>query len=246
MSEMILKITLAPLLLVQGLYVRWRTPVLPEAEGDRQGCEGQGRALRLLVIGDSAAAGVGVVHQRDALVGQLVSRLRETRQIHWRLIARKGIGTLDALRLVEETAEGSFDVAVVSLGVNDVTGGMSVADWITAQARLIDLLKARFAADRIILCPVPPMHAFPALPQPLRWYLGRRAMLFNARLAELIADRSDTGVVLQQQLDIAGAMRELMAEDGFHPGPAIYARWAEEIACNGLVGRSETAEQSAD
>jgi hypothetical protein len=53
-------------------------------------------------------------------------------------------------------------------------------------------------------------------------------------------------VVLQPQLLMAGAMGELMASDGFHPGPAIYSRWAEEIACNGLLGSIETAEQSAD
>ena len=51
-------LALAPLLVVQGWYVKRITPRLPEAEGARQGVTGQGQRLRLLVVGDSAAAGV--------------------------------------------------------------------------------------------------------------------------------------------------------------------------------------------
>ncbi|NIP82235.1 MAG: SGNH/GDSL hydrolase family protein, partial [Gemmatimonadetes bacterium] len=50
---------LAPILVAQGLFVRWRTTRLPEPPGDREGVTGAGPPLRLLVAGDSAAAGVG-------------------------------------------------------------------------------------------------------------------------------------------------------------------------------------------
>jgi hypothetical protein len=36
-----------------------------------------------------------------------------------------------------------------------------------------------------VLSGLPPMHRFPALPQPLRWYVGSRARDFNRVLAEL-------------------------------------------------------------
>ena len=62
-----LKITLGPLLLWQGRAVRARALKLPEAAGPREGREGQGApALRLLVVGDSSAAGVGVEHLAQA------------------------------------------------------------------------------------------------------------------------------------------------------------------------------------
>ncbi|MFO1375109.1 MAG: hypothetical protein U1E99_11105 [Agitococcus sp.] len=44
-------LALAPLLVVQGWYVKRITPRLPEAEGARQGITGQGQRLRLLVVG---------------------------------------------------------------------------------------------------------------------------------------------------------------------------------------------------
>ena len=56
-----LKLALAPVLVAQALRTRRRAPVLPEPAGPRQGCVGQGESeLRLLIAGDSSAAGVGV------------------------------------------------------------------------------------------------------------------------------------------------------------------------------------------
>ena len=54
---------LAPLLWAQGVHTRRKTVVLPEPPGPRSGRTGSGSMLRLLIAGDSAAAGVGVDHQ---------------------------------------------------------------------------------------------------------------------------------------------------------------------------------------
>lgn len=63
----ILKIVLAPVLAVQGRQVKKNTPRLPEAKGPRKGIqENGGKQIRLLILGDSAAAGVGVDHQDHA------------------------------------------------------------------------------------------------------------------------------------------------------------------------------------
>ena len=66
---------LAPVLLPQALWTRWRTPRLGEPEGPRHGTLGSGPPLGLLVAGDSAAAGVGARSQDEALCGQLAQRL---------------------------------------------------------------------------------------------------------------------------------------------------------------------------
>jgi hypothetical protein len=62
-------LALGPLLLAQGLYVRRKTPLLPEPPGARSGFAGTGRLLRVLILGDSAAAGVGAASQLSALSG---------------------------------------------------------------------------------------------------------------------------------------------------------------------------------
>ncbi|MEM8598518.1 MAG: SGNH/GDSL hydrolase family protein, partial [Bacteroidota bacterium] len=62
------KILLGPVLLAQGKRVRRVALKLPEPPGDRESTVGNGPPLRLLVVGDSSAAGVGAETQDDALL----------------------------------------------------------------------------------------------------------------------------------------------------------------------------------
>lgn len=219
-------IGLAPLLLTQGIYVRLVTPRLPEPEGARFGIAGSGEPLRLLITGDSAAAGVGTERQASALSGRLVSLLASSFQVSWKLMARTGDKTRDVLRHIESTPQENFDVAVISAGVNDVTGGISLNKWLGLLGNLCERLQSRFGIQQVFMTSLPPMHAFPALPQPLRWYLGTRAALFNQAMSDL-ADKRDNWEYVRPDFPLT---REFIAADGFHPGPAAYALWAERMA----------------
>eukprot|EP01036_Dinobryon_divergens_P040413 gene40413-53424_t len=125
--SLLVKLALSPLLVAQALATRRRALVLPEAEGPRQGRLGAelAPALRLLVVGDSSAAGVGVGHQDHALAGHLTRSLQRLcgQALEWVLVARSGLTTETLLALLQEqpllsAREG--DVAVVVTGVNDV------------------------------------------------------------------------------------------------------------------------------
>jgi hypothetical protein len=153
--------TLGPLLLLQGRHVRRVTPRLAEAAGPRDGTAGDGPPLRLLIAGDSAAAGVGVPVQGRALSGQLVAALAATHRVSWRLIARTGWTTRDLLVQIEAEPAARFDIAVTSLGVNETTGGVPPARWLRDQAALVALL-SHTSASRTCSCPrCRPWGAFP-------------------------------------------------------------------------------------
>jgi len=221
-------IGLAPLIIAQGLYVRRITPRLPEPEGSRSGLGGTGLSIRLLILGDSAAAGVGVSTQNEALSGQLVSALGSDFEVSWKLMARTGHTAKSVAALLETVPPEAFDVVVTSVGVNDVTHGTMARQWINQQRRIIDLLQSKFHARHILLSNLPPMHLFPALPQPLRWYLGMRAKRFNDLLTEIAADCNRCELVTTHfPLEDA-----YMAADGFHPGARAYFVWANQIAAN--------------
>src|SRR6266516_1669739 len=65
------KFALGPVLLPQSKWLKRNALRLPEAAGPREGKVGVGEpVLRLLVVGDSSAAGVGVADQAQALVLQ--------------------------------------------------------------------------------------------------------------------------------------------------------------------------------
>lgn len=200
--------------------------LLPEPEGSRAGASGSGPLLRLLVAGDSAAAGVGVQTQEDALTGRIVAGLKASFHVRWKLLAFTGATTEDLLDHLETAAAEDFDVVVTSLGVNDVTERRSLADWRRQQGQLIALLENKFRARHILLSGLPPMHRFPALPQPLRWYIGSRAQDFDNALASLAGNQARCEFV---KLGYAMMDPQAMAADGFHPGPAIYGLWAAEL-----------------
>ena len=225
-SDQLVKVLLAPVLLAQGRYARCVALSLPEAAGPREGLTGDGPPLRLLVVGDSAAAGVGVANQREALLGQTVAALAQSYTVAWQLIARTGATTAGTLKYLEKTAPASFDVAVTSLGVNDVTAGRALPTWLEQQQTLVHLLRTKFQARHIVLSGLPPVHKFPALPQPLRWYVGKQVRQFDQALYTWAQTQSDCAYVnLNLDFDVSW-----LASDKFHPGAPIYQEWGRAAA----------------
>jgi len=229
LRQRIVAIGLAPILLVQGFYVRRVTPRLPEASGDRSGLAGTGPPLRLLIAGDSAAAGVGVATQRSALSGLLAENLSRDFSVSWRLISKTGNTIDDAIAQLDAEIRESFDVAVVSIGVNDVTRGTPARRWLRRLDLLADLLVSKAGVRHALLSAIPPMHAFPALPNPLAWYLGANARHLN-RISREWAGQDGRCEFVQPPFPLA---KDFIASDGFHPGPAAYSLWAEHLA--GLI-----------
>jgi lysophospholipase L1-like esterase len=219
-------VALAPLLMLQGRLIRRAATGLPEPSGARMGDTGRGSVLRVLILGDSAAAGVGVSSQDEALSGQLVAELALTHRVSWSLIAKSGATTAGTTRHLMRCPAQQFDTVVVSLGGNDVAGRRSLASWLKDIDTLVALLRARFAARHILLSGVPPMHAFPGFPQPLRWYLGTKARHYNAALALWTAGEVDCEHVALTPPNGEG----LFASDGMHPGRPLYRLWSAELA----------------
>lgn len=226
MPHRLLTYILAPLLLLQGRAVRRKALILPEPPGDREGQQGRGPALRLLIVGDSSAAGVGAPTQQDALSGQLVAELSQHFDVRWRLVAKTGATTLSTIRALQQAEPQDFDIAVIALGVNDVTSNIAVRSWLRQQTALFELLLTRFSLRRIYVSGFPPVGRFPLLPHPLRWVLGRKAGHHDKALQRLADGRDDI-----HHVPLAPTLTtSQMAEDGFHPGPEVYREWGHGMA----------------
>lgn len=226
MRHRLASIALAPILIAQALYVRRVTPRLPEPSGARSGTVGSGPRLRLLITGDSSAAGVGVASQQEALSGQLACGLSGAFELSWKVVARTGHSVKDVLGELQAAAPEPFDVAFICVGANDVTGHTWPRHWIGRQSALIELLATRFGVVHVIFSSLPPMHVFPALPQPLRWYLGMQAAMLDDMLGALV-ERDARCELLRVDFPVQPGY---MASDGFHPGAAAYRLWASVAA----------------
>jgi lysophospholipase L1-like esterase len=220
---------LAPVLHAQIGLLRRSVVELPVPEGPTQGQAGTGTVrLRLLVAGDSSAAGVGAASQDEALAAHLSRRLAALLggRVVWQLVAQVGARSEDVLHLLMRTDLHPADVAVVVVGINDIAKEVPLAHALRNRSAVAALISKRTGARHVVFPALPEMEKFPALPQPLAWYAGRHARRNNAEQAAWAApQRGVTHVVLDGVMDPA-----LMADDGFHPGPALYAKVAERLA----------------
>ncbi len=223
--DQIVRVPLLPVLAAQGLLVRRKAQLLPEPVGARHGQSGSGPKLRLLIAGDSSAAGVGAQTQDTALSGQLVTHLAPHFSVDWRVEATTGHITPDTIARLKDLPKQRFDVVVFALGVNDVTRATTSGQFYQRQAKLMTLLRDRFTPRLILTSGVLKMELFPALPQPLAWVLGQQAARLDraqARLAETVPE------LHRLPLDIPVEPR-FAATDGYHPSPAFYQLWARSL-----------------
>lgn len=226
-----LKLVLAPVLVAQALLTRQRAPQLPEATGPRQGRVGEGtHELRVLIAGDSSAAGVGVAHQDQALAGHLSRALQRltARPVHWSLRARSGLTTQQVFALLRSQPLSSVDVAVVLSGVNDVIDLVPTRRAVQQRAEMADWLLAEGRAQHVVFAPLPPVHRFPLLPEPLRRVVGHDARRHDDAMARWAATRRDVSHIAIA-LDLGP---EHMASDGFHPGEPVYRVCGEALAAH--------------
>ena len=242
--DRVLRVILFPVLVAQAISVRRSALRLPEPIGPRSGdviCKVDHPPLRILIAGDSSAAGVGVSTQAEALSGQLAAQLSCTHAVHWRLLATNGHRTADTLlRLQQEPTGRDVDVVVLALGVNDVTRLTSKTRFHMEQSALINLLKRKYRAKLIILCGVPPMARFPALSNPLAWVLGQHAARLDQVLARLAETQADV-LHLPFQIDLSP---DMAARDGYHPSARAYRLWAE-VLCKTISGWGPPARRDA-
>ena len=222
-------IALIPALVIQGNRVKKNTLRLPEPEGAREGQTGTGNKLSLLILGDSAAAGVGVEHQDDALLGAILHELKNDFEIDWKLQAKTGDTSSKVIRALDQMEVQHYDVIVTSVGVNDVTKLIPVEVWIQKQEQLYSKIQQKFSPKLIIAAGVPPMNMFPALPNPLAWLFGQYAKQMNQQLEKFVNQQVNMQWI-EYDIEKYRAMNLQMAADGFHPSKEVYTLWGQEVA----------------
>lgn len=235
---------LAPLIVLQGRRVRRLTPRLPEAGGPRDGeIAGADPPIRLLLIGESTAAGVGVATHDEGLVGEVSRTLAAatSRRVLWMVRGRNGATAESTLvELLPQIGGFLPDVTVVVLGVNDTLRLARPRRFIAALDALATALRARQPSTTLVLAAVPPMGRFPALPAPLRQVLGLRA-----RVLDLAVVRFARGCPRARHVPMpvlgTGAATGLFADDGFHPSASGYRTWGRALgeACAERLGQME-------
>lgn len=223
----VLALLLLPLLLPLAWHTRRHALRLPPALGPQCGEAGDEHlpSLRLLVLGESTVAGVGVETQSAGLAAQLAKALAaQGRAVSWRAVGENGITAREAAeRLLPASLEAPADLVLLVFGVNDCTHFSSRRRWREGLRLLAEGWQARGA--QVIFSAVPPLAHFHALPWLLRLLLGWRAALLDRDLRALAVSLGARHCALDMPF-----AAQYLARDGYHPSALGYRVWAQGLA----------------
>jgi len=237
----LLALPLLPWLFVQGKRTRRITPRLPEAEGAREGwCKpvevGDAVPVVLIAIGESPVAGVGVERQEEAITAQFAQQLAVAlkRPVQWCAFGKNGATVADASRdVLPQLAQfptrqaQELRIVLLAFGVNDSTSFHGSSRYRRDLAALTQALQQHLSPTLLLISGAPPLHLFPALPQPLRHVLGMKAVVLS-RAAQQLAAELPRAIYVPVRSDTRD--RSLMAHDGYHPSAAGARVWAQQLA----------------
>jgi len=199
---------------------------LPDAARPWEGRVEGPDPLRLLVVGDSTAAGTGAATQDEALPGSLGRELnaRTGRGVLWRSVGENGADTADFLeRHLSEALARPADLVFVTLGANDALHARSARAFGRDLRTLLELVSDRMPHARVLMSNLPVFARFELLPEPLRTTLYRHSLNLE-RVARLVVARDDRWMITDQTPPPYGP--DFFAADRFHPSPSGYADWA--------------------
>ncbi len=219
-------VVLAPLLFAQGKYVRRVIPRMPHAPEPWSGSTPGPQPLRVLGLGDSTIAGVGVSDAMHGLTAQFSIALGAelSRGVSWRSVGQSGATTKDILqRFLPPALEKPADILLVSIGTNDAKNLKPLRATIARFERLVNVLREGHPKAVMLFSSLPAFHLFPSLPEPLRGILYRHAQAIERSVRPLIEARS-FAFMSPPPSRYSDAF---FAEDGFHPSVDGYRDWAQ-------------------
>ena len=157
------------------------------------------------------------------LVGELIDFLKKDYRCSWRILAKSGLRTSDLVEVISTQEIESYDIAIIAIGVNDITSYKSPQSWLNEIEDLTNLLIDRSKIPKIIFAGLPPFDKFSIIPYPLRSILGFKARLFDNSLKKFCKTNQKLSYTGLDQVSGEG----LMAIDGFHPSAKFYKIWAK-------------------
>ncbi|HEY8473432.1 MAG TPA: SGNH/GDSL hydrolase family protein [Natronosporangium sp.] len=190
--------------------------------------------LRLTLLGDAVALGVGVESVGETIGGQLAELLANGdsppgRRVELSSVAVAGSRSADLNTQVSRALVGTRpDVAVILIGAGDATGLRRPAEAAAHLAAAVRRL--REAGVEVVVGTCPDLGACRAFAPPLRsimGWLGRRiaaaqAVAAHTAGADVVDLAAETGAVFRAD---AGAF----CFDGFHPSADGYRVWAHAL-----------------
>lgn len=181
--------------------------------------------IRLALLGDSIAAGIGV-HDPSETPGAVIALgLSDAsgRPVWLVNVAKSGAESSDLERQVPLALDAAPEVALVMVGGNDVTHRIKPAEAVRSVQRAVRKLRA--AGCEVIVGTCPDLGTVEPIPQPLRWVARRASRQMAAAQTIAVVEAGGRTVSMGDILgpEFAARPGELFGPDRFHPSAEGYA-----------------------
>lgn len=180
--------------------------------------------VRFAVLGDSAAAGLGVDEAAE-LPGVLLAKAvaeEAGRSVRLTTYAISGATTPDLAGQVDLALADPPDIALVIIGVNDISERLSMRE--SARLLGVQLARLRTAGAAVVMGTCPDLGAIRPIAQPLRRLAGMWSLMLARaqRRAVLLADCAPVALAELLSPEFFARPDDLFSADRFHPNAAGY------------------------
>ncbi|WP_068318154.1 SGNH/GDSL hydrolase family protein [Polycladidibacter hongkongensis] len=232
-------LALLPLYIFEGLRARRNQLRLPPAKGPVSGSiEGEGDTLRLLVIGDSSVAGVGMDHTSAGLTASLAADLsKRTKQpVEWRACGANSATSEDLrVNVLPYTPQETFSHIYISIGFNDLKNFRSASAFKRSFGGLLYGLRTKYPGANIYWSNIMSPKQVPALSKGLAYVLFFRRQIINKVGRTMCNERTATHLPVMPNIG-----PEHFCIDGVHASVEGNMRWAEHVGAL-IVQKEEIA-----
>ncbi|MFE4605059.1 SGNH/GDSL hydrolase family protein, partial [Kitasatospora indigofera] len=180
--------------------------------------------LTLAFLGDSTAAGLGVLRGRETPGALLAAGLASVAERRVRLlnVAKSGARSADLARQAELALPHRPDLAVIMVGANDVTRHSPAAQCVRQLGEAVEMLQA--SGCQVVVGTCPDLGTIKPVRPPLRWVARRLSRQLAAAQTIAVVQAGGRTVSLGSLLGPEFAARpEMFASDRYHPSAQGYA-----------------------
>lgn len=234
--ELVLLLPFFPYLYWKGKRLRTQVQRLPQHSNYLHLKTEQG-SKKLLVIGESTAAGVGASGPEKTFAACLF----EQGQVKFSVLnlGKNGLKAGGLNRLLAHAKPdipASFDQVIILIGANDCFKFTPPNKFYQELSRFIDIFEGTETTQTILIPTIPPVNHFPAIPYILRLFLGVHRYILTQEIQKLDKKISKLQFIEWK----SGFTADFFASDGIHPSDLGYQIMAQE-AFKQLKGDPATA-----
>jgi lysophospholipase L1-like esterase len=202
----------------------------PRCDG-RYGTEHRGRPIRLVLLGDSSAAGYGADAARNTVGALIAAGLAEQlgQPVELRCFAVVGAESRHLPPQIESAIECQPDIAVICVGGNDVTHRVRLPLAVRHLANAVRALRATGA--QVVVGTCPDLGTIRPIQPPLRWLARHWSRQMAAAQTMAVVEAGGRTVSLGDLLGPAFAAEpdRMFSSDRFHPSGDGYAAAAAAL-----------------